>query len=174
MRTPIPNTRNGRRSTASSLPAAVYPPSPPFGGTAIFRAARRLRASASPPITRGPRPFSRGAQVAQLVEQRIENPRVGGSIPPLGTSSFRAGTSGRLADAARSCRYAYRSPSADAQRRLPPEQFGMDDWPHDSALEQRPDVLARPRKGALLSGRPGRSVPPVRTSCFLMMSPRRW
>jgi hypothetical protein len=32
--------------------------------------------------------LSRGrvhAQVAQLVEQRIENPRVGGSIPPLGT-----------------------------------------------------------------------------------------
>jgi hypothetical protein len=26
------------------------------------------------------------AQVAQLVEQRTENPRVGGSIPPLGTS----------------------------------------------------------------------------------------
>ncbi len=25
------------------------------------------------------------AQIAQLVEQRIENPRVGGSIPPLGT-----------------------------------------------------------------------------------------
>jgi hypothetical protein len=25
------------------------------------------------------------AQVAQSVEQRIENPRVGGSIPPLGT-----------------------------------------------------------------------------------------
>jgi hypothetical protein len=24
-------------------------------------------------------------QVAQLVEQRIENPRVGGSIPPLAT-----------------------------------------------------------------------------------------
>ncbi len=31
--------------------------------------------------------FSRpgDAQVAQLVEQRTENPRVGGSIPPLGT-----------------------------------------------------------------------------------------
>jgi lysophospholipase L1-like esterase len=30
--------------------------------------------------------FSRlWAQVAQLVEQGIENPRVGGSIPPLGT-----------------------------------------------------------------------------------------
>ena len=29
-----------------------------------------------------------GAQVAQLVEQRTENPRVGGSIPPLGTKSL--------------------------------------------------------------------------------------
>ena len=28
------------------------------------------------------------AQVAQSVEQRTENPRVGGSIPPLGTNSF--------------------------------------------------------------------------------------
>ena len=27
------------------------------------------------------------AQVAQLVEQRTENPRVGGSNPPLGTTS---------------------------------------------------------------------------------------
>ena len=27
-------------------------------------------------------------QVAQLVEQRTENPRVGGSIPPLGTISI--------------------------------------------------------------------------------------
>jgi hypothetical protein len=27
-----------------------------------------------------------GAQVAQLVEQRTENPRVGGSNPPLGTT----------------------------------------------------------------------------------------
>jgi hypothetical protein len=30
----------------------------------------------------------RRAQVAQLVEQRTENPRVGGSIPPLGTILF--------------------------------------------------------------------------------------
>ena len=30
------------------------------------------------------------AQVAQLVEQRIENPRVGGSIPPLGTIQKKA------------------------------------------------------------------------------------
>ena len=28
------------------------------------------------------------AQIAQSVEQRIENPRVGGSIPPLGTINF--------------------------------------------------------------------------------------
>ncbi len=28
------------------------------------------------------------AQIAQLVEQRIENPRVAGSIPALGTISF--------------------------------------------------------------------------------------
>jgi hypothetical protein len=28
------------------------------------------------------------AQVAQLVEQRTENPRVGGSNPPLGTTFF--------------------------------------------------------------------------------------
>ena len=33
------------------------------------------------------RPTKPRAQVAQLVEQRTENPRVGGSIPPLGTTS---------------------------------------------------------------------------------------
>jgi hypothetical protein len=32
-----------------------------------------------------PRPRPRKGQVAQLVEQRTENPRVGGSIPPLAT-----------------------------------------------------------------------------------------
>ena len=32
--------------------------------------------------------FRARAQVAQLVEQRTENPRVGGSIPPLGTILF--------------------------------------------------------------------------------------
>ena len=31
----------------------------------------------------------KNAQIAQLVEQRIENPRVGGSIPPLGTIPLR-------------------------------------------------------------------------------------
>ncbi len=31
--------------------------------------------------------IARNAQVAQSVEQRTENPRVGGSIPPLGTTA---------------------------------------------------------------------------------------
>ena len=34
-------------------------------------------------------PPSRLAQVAQSVEQWTENPRVGGSIPPLGTTAQR-------------------------------------------------------------------------------------
>ena len=37
----------------------------------------RSRSNTRPPI---------GGQVAQLVEQRTENPRVGGSIPPLATT----------------------------------------------------------------------------------------
>ena len=32
---------------------------------------------------------TRLAQVAQSVEQRTENPRVGGSIPPLGTMQIK-------------------------------------------------------------------------------------
>ncbi len=32
--------------------------------------------------------LAKKAQVAQSVEQRTENPRVGGSIPPLGTISL--------------------------------------------------------------------------------------
>ena len=35
------------------------------------------------------RPSVSGGQVAQLVEQRTENPRVGGSIPPLATTPIR-------------------------------------------------------------------------------------
>ena len=31
-------------------------------------------------------------QIAQLVEQRTENPRVGGSIPPLATTSLFSNT----------------------------------------------------------------------------------
>ena len=36
------------------------------------------------------------AQIAQSVEQRIENPRVGGSIPPLGTIIPSLGQCSRL------------------------------------------------------------------------------
>ena len=43
---------------------------------------------------------SKAAWVAQLVEQRIENPRVGGSNPPPGTTSSKGSGAGRtrLAD----------------------------------------------------------------------------
>jgi hypothetical protein len=37
-------------------------------------------------VSRGDPKGCNGAQIAQLVEQRIENPRVGGSIPSLGTT----------------------------------------------------------------------------------------
>ena len=36
-------------------------------------------------------PLRHLAQIAQSVEQRTENPRVGGSIPPLGTVSKLCG-----------------------------------------------------------------------------------
>jgi hypothetical protein len=36
-------------------------------------------------VRQNPFNTTRIAQIAQSVEQRIENPRVGGSIPPLGT-----------------------------------------------------------------------------------------
>ena len=39
-------------------------------------------------LTLSPAPRQNGAQIAQLVEQRIENPRVAGSIPALGTTFF--------------------------------------------------------------------------------------
>ena len=35
-------------------------------------------------------PFDKYAPVAQLVEQRTENPRVGGSIPSRGTGSYQS------------------------------------------------------------------------------------
>src|SRR5215469_11293307 len=58
------------------------------------RSRSRLR---SPGWTGSPRFFykraSRRAQVAQLVEQRTENPCVGGSIPPLGTTVLSNKTS---------------------------------------------------------------------------------
>ena len=38
---------------------------------------------------RRPRPCRKSGQVAQSVEQRTENPCVGGSIPPLATTKFR-------------------------------------------------------------------------------------
>jgi hypothetical protein len=61
---------------------------------AIWRKSRRFRGVKDFETTRGERLDKVGmvayrtasrAQIAQLVEQRIENPRVAGSIPALGT-----------------------------------------------------------------------------------------
>jgi hypothetical protein len=49
-----------------------------------FSGAARLDRGAGVFYKTGPL-FTANAQVAQSVEQRTENPRVGGSIPPLGT-----------------------------------------------------------------------------------------
>ena len=57
------------------------------GGT--LRLPPALTVSARTGLIRGP---SCGGQVAQLVEQRTENPRVGGSIPPLATSPYNSNT----------------------------------------------------------------------------------
>ena len=48
---------------------------------------RAFGGAPTPPSVLHIRCEARKAQVAQLVEQRTENPRVGGSIPPLGTIS---------------------------------------------------------------------------------------
>ena len=58
------------------------------------------------------------AEVAQAVEQRTENPRVGGSNPPLGTS-----TDGALADILTlqlltSSRASFSSPSQETDRQI--------------------------------------------------------
>ena len=63
------------------------------GWTAFSPAGRRVAKLRGRAAARLDRPVLRlyiavasAAQVAQSVEQRTENPRVGGSIPPLGTS----------------------------------------------------------------------------------------
>ena len=46
---------------------------------------QRFKESNTRSFSQGIRSSARYAQIAQSVEQGIENPRVGGSIPPLGT-----------------------------------------------------------------------------------------
>lgn len=64
----------------------------------VTRASRRARLTARLPVSQSPRPSDRPpagsgfAQVAQSVEQGTENPRVGGSIPPLRTARKRRST----------------------------------------------------------------------------------
>ena len=50
----------------------------------------------APDFQSGPIRGRKDARVAQLVEQRTENPRVGGSNPPLGTTFYaRSANNGR-------------------------------------------------------------------------------
>ena len=57
------------------------------------RAVERWTGPSISPITRRSKPL---AQVAQLVEQRTENPRVGSSILSLGTRLFVCGAALRV------------------------------------------------------------------------------
>ena len=63
----------------------TIPPDPSFFAPPSGQPARPRIIRANPQQI----PARPGAQIAQLVEQRIENPRVGGSIPSLGTNTFK-------------------------------------------------------------------------------------
>ena len=60
--------------------------------------------------------FCSSAQVAQSVEQRTENPRVDGSIPPLGTTAKISNTS--IAQVAQSVEQRTENPRVDGS--IPP------------------------------------------------------
>ena len=76
------------RGGAGQRPAAVS-----GKGMERFRAKRKCsiasRRQVGVPVSYTQARMPACAQVAQLVEQRTENPRVGGSIPPLGTGTSR-------------------------------------------------------------------------------------
>ncbi len=81
-------------------------------------------------IERSERSKSKNAQVAQSVEQRTENPRVGGSIPPLGTIYKKAPQSGAFLymefsgpDENRRCGSKAASAAQTAERRPQGEDF---------------------------------------------------
>ena len=65
----------------------ISPPAPTLGLSFPIREIRVSGLTGDPHVylIRASNPY---AQVAQSVEQRTENPRVGGSIPPLGTIKF--------------------------------------------------------------------------------------
>ena len=63
------------------------------------------------------------AQVAQLVEQRTENPRVGGSIPPLGTISPSQANAASLKNSIKSHNYRLRPSPKVSQNRCQAQKF---------------------------------------------------
>ena len=78
------------------------------------------------------------AQVAQLVEQRTENPRVGGSNPPLGTTFSQV---------------------PDEHRRRP-ARLVMSHWRAWRVLYPRVAVMRRQRMDSNLRARPRRKSRP--------------
>ena len=93
------------RTPASASPSTNFasPPTKPRRpetgiiapvGKRIARQSTKIGQFTAAGLTRGPldyliRASAAQAQVAQSVEQRTENPRVGGSIPPLATTQLR-------------------------------------------------------------------------------------
>src|SRR5436305_11700301 len=69
------------RTSAPWCRAAEHHFAASFGGNVFTRRVLSFRAAVAVPLADDLK-----AQVAQLVEQRTENPRVGGSIPSLGTT----------------------------------------------------------------------------------------
>jgi hypothetical protein len=84
-----PPHRQARHRTARHAPADKTRKGPEHRGDAEIFSPVLWTAKAASHKTVGPERSLRrpGAQIAQLVEQRTENPRVGGSIPSLGTIS---------------------------------------------------------------------------------------
>ena len=76
-----------RQSVGDPVTHPSSRPAIPFIHIAFSRLRGKNR-SPIRPVAHGPAPFKPDAQIAQLVEQRIENPRVAGSIPALGTTTF--------------------------------------------------------------------------------------
>ena len=78
------------KQTASAIPRPSHPRHHASHSLYPHRVFTLARQKPFPYKARGSRlpPHRPDAQIAQLVEQRIENPRVAGSIPALGTITF--------------------------------------------------------------------------------------
>ena len=76
----------GRMPLRSRRLASIDGATPSAQSALFFRKTLWTAPASSPKNAPPERHDPNGAQIAQLVEQRIENPRVAGSIPALGTT----------------------------------------------------------------------------------------